>query len=90
MLPSGRKFSVDEGEPILQAALRAGIVVPYGCKDGACGSCKAQLMEGSVDYGDYQKKALPDAERAQGGVLLCCATALSDVTVKARIVAAEG
>ena len=90
LLPSGRKFSVDEGEPILQAALRAGIVVPYGCKDGACGSCKAQLMEGSVDYGDYQKKALPDAERAQGGVLLCCATALSDVTVKARIVAAEG
>lgn len=90
LLPSGRKFSVDGGEPVLQAALRAGIVLPYGCKDGACGSCKSVLIEGQVDYGDYQKKALSDDEKAQGGVLLCCATLKSDVVIKARVVAAEG
>jgi CDP-4-dehydro-6-deoxyglucose reductase, E3 len=90
LLPSGRKFPVDAGETILAAALRAGIVLPYGCKDGACGSCKSQLTEGQVDYGAYQKKALSDAEKTAGGVLLCCATLQSDITVQARVVAAEG
>ena len=90
LVPSGRSFPVDEGETILAAALRAGVVLPYGCKDGACGSCKSQLMEGEVDYGSYQSKALSDDERRQGGVLICCATAKTDVTVKARVVAAEG
>ena len=88
--PSGKKFPVQSNETILQAALRAGVVLPYGCKDGACGSCKSQLLEGEVDYGNYQKKALSDDERAQGGVLICCATPKTDVVVKARVVAAEG
>lgn len=90
LVPSGRKFPVDTGETILAAALRAGIVLPYGCKDGACGSCKSVLVEGSVDYGSYQSKALSDNEKKEGGVLLCCAKPLSDVVVKARVVAAEG
>ncbi len=90
LVPSGRQFPVDDGETILQAALRAGVVLPYGCKDGACGSCKSQLVDGEVDYGTYQRKALSDAEREQGGVLICCATAKTDVVVKARVVAAEG
>ena len=90
LVPSGRAFPVDDGETILQAALRAGVVLPYGCKDGACGSCKSQLMEGQVDYGTYQRKALSDAEKEQGGVLICCATAQTDVVIKARVVAAEG
>ena len=90
LVPSGRAFPVDDGETILQAALRVGVVLPYGCKDGACGSCKSQLMEGQVDYGTYQRKALSDAEKEQGGVLICCATAQTDVVIKARVVAAEG
>lgn len=90
LVPSGRAFPVDDGETILQAALRAGVVLPYGCKDGACGSCKSQLMDGRVDYGTYQRKALSDAEKEQGGVLICCATAQTDVVIKARVVAAEG
>lgn len=90
LVPSGKQFSVNDEETILQAALRSGIVLPYGCKDGACGSCKSQLVEGRVDYGVYQKKALSDEEKGQGGVLICCAKPLTDVVVKARIVAAEG
>ncbi|MGI9133520.1 MAG: 2Fe-2S iron-sulfur cluster-binding protein, partial [Rhodoferax sp.] len=37
--PSGRRFEAAAGETLLAAALRQGIGLPYGCKDGACGSC---------------------------------------------------
>ncbi len=90
LTPSGRSFPVDDGETLLAAALRAGVVLPYGCKDGACGSCKATLVAGSVDLGTYQKKALSDADRDAGGLLLCQARAETDLTVSARVVAAEG
>lgn len=90
LVPAGKSFEANPGETILEAALRGGIVLPYGCKDGACGSCKAQLQSGEVEYGTYQKKALPDEDRAAGHILLCQAKPLGDVTVAARIVAAEG
>ncbi len=90
LVPAGKTFDVNPGETILEAALRGGIVLPYGCKDGACGSCKAHLQAGEVEYGTYQKKALSDEERAAGQILICQAQPLGDVTVSARIVAAEG
>ncbi|MDP4800951.1 MAG: CDP-6-deoxy-delta-3,4-glucoseen reductase [Burkholderiaceae bacterium] len=90
LTPSGKTFPVDSGETLLAAALRADIVLPYGCKDGACGSCKATLSKGEVDYGQYQTKALSDEERKAGHLLLCQATAQSDLTVAARVVAADG
>ena len=51
-------FSVERDEPILQAAIRQGIGLPYGCKDGACGSCKCRMLEGRVIHGAHQSKAL--------------------------------
>jgi CDP-4-dehydro-6-deoxyglucose reductase, E3 len=86
--PSGHQFEVDEGEAILAAALRQHFVLPYGCRNGACGSCKGKLLEGEVDYGVYQKKALPDAERAQGKALFCQAKPLTDVVIEARTIGA--
>ena len=74
--PSGQQFDVQEGESILTAALRSGFVLPYGCRNGACGSCKGKVLEGEVDYGVYQQKALPDAEKAQGKALFCQARPL--------------
>ena len=56
--PSGRQFSVDSGEAILPAAIRQGVGMPYGCKDGACGSCKCKKLEGVVVHGVHQTKAL--------------------------------
>lgn len=89
--PSGQQFQVEEGESVLTAALRAGFILPYGCKDGACGSCKAKILSGEVDYGVYQHRALTDAERAQGKALLCQAQALTDLVVEARTIgAAQG
>jgi len=86
--PSGLQFEVAEGEAILAAALRQHFVLPYGCRNGACGSCKSKLLEGSIDYGVYQRKALPDAEKAQGKALLCQAKPLTDVVIEARTLGA--
>jgi CDP-4-dehydro-6-deoxyglucose reductase, E3 len=86
--PSGHEFHAEEGESILAAALRQGFVLPYGCRNGACGSCKGTLIEGTLDYGVYQKKALPDAEREQGKALFCQAKPVTDVIVEARTVGA--
>jgi len=90
LVPSGRKFDVDDGETILQAALRSGIVLPYGCKDGACGSCKCKLLSGSVTHGAHQAKALSADEEAAGYVLTCCGVAHSDVVLESRQVTEAG
>ena len=86
--PSGLQFDIEEGESVLAAALRQGYVLPYGCKNGACGSCKGKLLEGELDYGVYQKKALPDEEKAQGKALFCQAKPLTDIVIEARTVGA--
>jgi len=86
--PSGQQFQVEEGESVLTAALRAGFVLPYGCKNGACGSCKGKIVSGTVDYGIYQHKALTDDERAQGKALFCQAKPLSDLVIEARTIGA--
>ena len=56
--PSGRQFTVEPSENILDAALRQGVVLAYGCKNGACGSCKARVLEGSVEHGKHSDTAL--------------------------------
>jgi CDP-4-dehydro-6-deoxyglucose reductase, E3 len=86
--PSGLQFDVEEGESVLTAALRQGYVLPYGCRNGACGSCKGRLIEGNVDYGTYQRKALTDEEKAQGKALFCQAKPLGPIVIEARTVGA--
>ena len=88
--PSGRSFSVERDEPILYAAIRQGIGLPYGCKDGACGSCKCRLLEGRVIHGVHQAKALSADEEAAGFTLTCCAAAQTDVIIEARTVPGAG
>ena len=82
--PSGRQFVAEDDESVLDAALRQGLTMPYGCRDGACGSCKGKMLAGSVDYGKAQAHALSDEEKAAGLVLFCCATAQSDLTLECR------
>jgi CDP-4-dehydro-6-deoxyglucose reductase len=88
--PSGRHFSADSTETLLAAGIRQGIGLPYGCKDGACGSCKCKKLEGTVVHGAHQSKALSDEEEAQGLILTCCATAQSDVVLESRQVTEAG
>jgi len=84
--PSGRAFEVQEGESVLTAALRQDLVLPYGCRNGACGSCKGRIVEGRVDYGVYQKKALTEEEKALGKALFCQARPLGDLVIEARVI----
>ncbi|MSP98273.1 MAG: CDP-6-deoxy-delta-3,4-glucoseen reductase [Betaproteobacteria bacterium] len=88
--PGGQTFEVQADESVLTAALRAGIVIPYGCKNGACGSCKGKIVTGQVDYGVYQEKSLTAAERESGKALFCQAKPLTDCTLEARLVGKAG
>lgn len=88
--PSGRQFSCESGETLLAAAIRAGVGLPYGCKNGACGSCKGKLVAGAVELGPHQERALPPADQTSGHTLFCCAVPTSDVTIEAREVAGVG
>jgi CDP-4-dehydro-6-deoxyglucose reductase len=88
--PSGLEFEVQDGEAVLAAALRQNIILPYGCKNGACGSCKGKILEGAVDYGVYQKKVLTDDEKAQGKALFCQAKPQGDLVIEARTIGAAG
>ena len=87
--PSGRAFSANAGEAILSAAIRSGVGLPYGCKDGACGSCKCKKISGAVHHGEHQSKALTADEEAAGLVLTCCAQPLTDVVLESRQVTDE-
>ena len=89
VLPSGRSFSANADETLLAAAIRQGIGLPYGCKDGACGSCKCKKLEGTVTHGAHQLKALSAEEEASGFILTCCGVAHSDVVLESRQVTDE-
>ncbi len=82
--PSGHTFPVADGLTILEAALDAGINLPYGCKNGACGACKGKVLTGQVDHGAAQDSALSEAERAAGQALFCCAKPHADLELEAR------
>ncbi|ABR89961.1 CDP-6-deoxy-delta-3,4-glucoseen reductase [Janthinobacterium sp. Marseille] len=88
--PSGRQFSCDADETILNAALRAGVGLPYGCKNGACSSCKGLVLSGSVTHGPHQARALSAADEEIGFSLFCCARPNGDVVIEAREVLGIG
>ncbi|WP_374488000.1 CDP-6-deoxy-delta-3,4-glucoseen reductase [Zoogloea sp.] len=88
--PGGQQFAATPDETILEAATRAGLLIPYSCKDGACGVCKAPVLSGSVSLGRHSESALSAADQAAGQTLLCCAQATSDLSVEVRQVSRAG
>ncbi len=88
--PSGRSFTVNPDQTILSAGIAQGIGMPYGCKDGACGSCKCKKLGGTVVHGPHQSKALSAEEEANGFVLTCCGVPHSDVVLESRQVTEAG
>ena len=87
--PSGRTYIAQADEALLAAAIRSGIGLPYGCKDGACGSCKCKKLEGTITQGPHQLKALSVEEAEQGFILTCCAVAHTDIVIESRQVTDE-
>ena len=82
--PSGHVFQAEGDETILDAALRQGLTLPYGCRDGACGSCRGTVLSGVVDHGRSQIHALGERERLTGSALFCCAKAKSDLIIESK------
>ncbi len=86
--PSDHVFMAQDGETVLDAALREGYVISYGCRNGACGTCKGKVIAGAVDYGIYQESALNAAEKRLGMALFCQARPLGDIVVECREIGA--
>lgn len=86
--PSGHEFTVAEDETVLDAALRESVGLPYGCRNGTCGSCLGTVVEGEVDYGGELPPALGREEAALGKALFCQARPRSDLLIEAREVVA--
>lgn len=89
LLPSKHQFTVKSTETILEAALAQGYTLPYSCRNGACGVCKGKIIEGKVDYGNFQAYSLSAAEQAAGLALFCCAKPQSDLLIEALEVSTE-
>jgi len=81
---SGRTFPAAPGETVLEAAQRAGIALPYSCRAGVCGSCKATLLAGQCSYPRNPPLALSGSAVARHAILLCQAVPASDLTIAAR------
>ncbi|HJU09340.1 MAG TPA: 2Fe-2S iron-sulfur cluster binding domain-containing protein [Candidatus Binataceae bacterium] len=80
--PVGVEMDVEEGETVLSAAFRQGIMLMHGCKEGQCSSCKSILLDGDIELLKYSTFALPDYEREENHILLCRTLAYSDLSVE--------
>lgn len=86
---SNHQFEARPSQTILEAAIAAGVNLPYGCRSGACGNCKGDIISGKIDYGEYAASGLTDAEKAAGKALFCCAYPLTDVVIACREIASD-
>jgi CDP-4-dehydro-6-deoxyglucose reductase len=81
---SGRTFTVKANETVLDAAIRQGIVLAYGCRNGVCGTCRGRLVEGQVNYASGQPDALDNENLGEDAVILCQAQPLSNLVIEAQ------
>lgn len=81
---TGHQFAVRPSQTVLEAAIEAGVNLPYGCRNGACGACKGTVVSGKVMHDDFQGGALTEAEQAAGLALFCCARPLEDLVIECR------
>ena len=81
---SGHTFSVEPSETVLEAALRQGIILPYGCRNGKCGSCMGEIISGAVDYDSGLPPALSADAAEHNKALFCQALPRSDLSIKIR------
>ncbi len=86
IIPHERNISVPESLTVLAAAQRAGLPLPHSCRSGRCGSCRARLLSGRIEYATGTPLGLSVQEKSEGYVLLCQALARSDLVVEARLI----
>ncbi|MEO8330983.1 MAG: 2Fe-2S iron-sulfur cluster-binding protein, partial [Gallionella sp.] len=86
--PSGHEFSVESNDTLLEAALRAGVSLNYGCSNGNCGECRARLISGEVKKVRAHDYVLSQTEKDSGVILLCSCAAVNDVVIEAGVAGA--
>lgn len=82
--PSQHQFPADPDKSVLDAALAAGILLPYSCRSGACSTCKARVVSGTVEAGNSAAQILTPQELHEGFTLLCQARATSDLVIESK------
>lgn len=82
---SGLEFDVKPSQTILEGAIASGITLPYGCQDGACGSCKGKVISGKYFLNEYQSSALTDSDIKAGNTLYCKSMAQEDLVIEPNI-----
>jgi CDP-4-dehydro-6-deoxyglucose reductase len=85
--PHGRTIQVHAGQPVLEAALAAGLNLPHSCKSGHCSSCRARLRAGETRYPGGRPLGITAEEEQAGNILLCQARPVTDLVVEARLIA---
>ena len=85
MHPGAKQVPARAGETLLEAGLRAGLALPYECRNGGCGVCVCSVLNGRVDHGNYQPAVLSSSMREAGKALMCCATPLGDVEIDVEV-----
>ena len=83
ILPSGHEFLIEGSDSILEAGLRGGLALNYGCSNGNCGLCKARVCSGQVKKIQPHDYVLSEAEKSLGYILTCSNTAVTDVVLEA-------
>ena len=89
ILPSGHEFFVEGNETLLEAALRHGVSLNYGCSNGNCGDCKARLVSGAVKKVHAHDYVLKQSEKDAGVMLLCSYAPVNDVVIEANVAGAR-
>ena len=80
--PSGHSFPVEENDSILQAGLKAGFALPYGCSNGSCGVCRARRVSGDVVTVKHSDYRFTPQEKTQNYLLTCvCSPASGDLVL---------
>ena len=82
--PSGHEFELAENELVLDGALRNGIMFPYSCRGGSCGTCFGKVLAGEIDFPKGLPLGLMESDKVLGHALFCCATAKTDLTIDVR------
>ncbi len=83
LVPSGREFFSEGTDTLLEAALRSGLALNYGCSSGNCGLCKARVVSGETRQVRHHDYLLSEAEKNSGFILACSHAAVSDVVLEA-------
>ena len=82
VLPTGQTFEVMGDETLLEAGLRAGLSLPYGCSNGTCGQCKCRVASGEVVKVHPHDYVIPALEKREGYTLACAYTAVGDISIE--------